>query len=477
MMNIDENQSEHIIFIHGTWSSQKIWNDWEKKIKSTESKIHTSFFAWSGKNRSRIRSDAAKQLAEYIDAQKHSKIHLVGHSHGGTIAALALKHINDTKNISSLTTLATPFPTIFYRNLSSRLATVTSIFSIPAGAAWALIGTLVFSCVIMIPISILLQIAWRLFEAYKKIVSLINSDAPTEVAEVVASGASEASGAPALFFSYSMFLAIIYCLLVPGMTSVVAGKVYRRARTKLLSTVRRVRYETEIHPSNTRTLCLSPSGDEVFSYLNFWSAILDVPYLLMGPYFYILIPILSGSMWALFEAQYPGAILPVGEISDEPLRLTALALFSLLTTTLLYLFLATLGSLGSLMSLTPFGFGTSSPMDRMAVRINALPTPLGWGNVQYQEIDMSELSLSHSQIHRADSTFQTTRKFQSWCAHTPFTNEAVHHKIRRRIAPRIPQSTDIDGDKYQNFVSSPTFRIVFSCYVSFFGTYLITILF
>jgi len=101
--------------IHGTWSSPATWTDGFRDYLGGEvlagEAIHTA--EWTGENSSRERVGAARALANEIIAWReqnpHEPIRLIGHSHGGNVAMIAMNMLpSEGIRVDTLITIATP---------------------------------------------------------------------------------------------------------------------------------------------------------------------------------------------------------------------------------------------------------------------------------------------------------------------------------------------------------------------------------
>lgn len=116
-----------VILVHGTWaSSNEGWTSKENYFhlhlnrefhRLTGKKLYFLTFSWSGSNSLYERQSAATDLIDYINEihAEHKRIHLLGHSHGGTVIQFALMQnpvLSSQKwknKLSSWTTIGTPF--------------------------------------------------------------------------------------------------------------------------------------------------------------------------------------------------------------------------------------------------------------------------------------------------------------------------------------------------------------------------------
>ena len=114
--------TEHWIFIHGTFASQSNWcrplsTEYEALSKSLTTKHSANFkihsFCWSGENNHPARLTAAHELIRLMETillrnatpdtvtithnHETATFHLVGHSHGGTVAFLAAQTLFEQK--------------------------------------------------------------------------------------------------------------------------------------------------------------------------------------------------------------------------------------------------------------------------------------------------------------------------------------------------------------------------------------------
>lgn len=107
------------ILIHGTWAADTDWhlpggtfyNELEKSCHACHATLIP--YNWSGKLNHESRVQAAKGLVKIIQSyDEHTHIYLIGHSHGGNVAALVSQYLSyDLRNkhtIKALYTLGTP---------------------------------------------------------------------------------------------------------------------------------------------------------------------------------------------------------------------------------------------------------------------------------------------------------------------------------------------------------------------------------
>jgi pimeloyl-ACP methyl ester carboxylesterase len=106
------NAKVAIMLIHGTFARQAPWTGGDHKLcrglKEGLKNACIYRLVWSGDNSHHQRLRAAKELAGWIITQsKARRIYLIGHSHGGLIAALSATISSDERVY--VITLATPF--------------------------------------------------------------------------------------------------------------------------------------------------------------------------------------------------------------------------------------------------------------------------------------------------------------------------------------------------------------------------------
>lgn len=152
----DPNASNEqtVILIHGTFAQNtggpgepKWWQTESKFVKemrhnlavfSPQIKFGFREFRWSGANSEKERQGAAKKLRIQLQMLKADGqcIHLVGHSHGGSIIWNALQdEINaehDLSHIASWTTIGTPFLHFGARSISLAISLVSALIAISA---------------------------------------------------------------------------------------------------------------------------------------------------------------------------------------------------------------------------------------------------------------------------------------------------------------------------------------------------------
>ena len=143
-----------IILVHGTFASTK--TGWASLENGFLAKIHKALynltgqlyfiysFEWSGSNSLYARQSASVRLMQMLKelSESHSSLHLIGHSHGGTIIQYALENHSylNKKNtwkdkVKSWTTVGTPFykfkgikKRISAKSLYTASSTITILF-------------------------------------------------------------------------------------------------------------------------------------------------------------------------------------------------------------------------------------------------------------------------------------------------------------------------------------------------------------
>lgn len=108
-----EHPGSILTFVHGTWAKKSLWPELESAIgKVLPKPVEVHYPQWTGWNRVSSRSKAVSELQEHVlkwpssDTPNH---YLVGHSHGGTVATLALRNPEVRKRVAALVCLSTPF--------------------------------------------------------------------------------------------------------------------------------------------------------------------------------------------------------------------------------------------------------------------------------------------------------------------------------------------------------------------------------
>lgn len=107
-----------VILVHGTWAPNAAWvrpgSEFRKRMAaSLGGDVQFREFIWSGRNSHAARKEAAQELSQFVQAASTEacgrRILLIGHSHGGNVAAYSLSDAEASKNVCGLVTLGTPF--------------------------------------------------------------------------------------------------------------------------------------------------------------------------------------------------------------------------------------------------------------------------------------------------------------------------------------------------------------------------------
>ena len=120
-INFVDPDGRKIFPIHGTWSNNTTWKNFNALIGATknlfsDSKLGTPF-QWSGGNYTKYRYEAAANLVMHIinerkGVDENEPITLVGHSHGGNVGVIAaniLSELEEFNNVEiNLLTINTP---------------------------------------------------------------------------------------------------------------------------------------------------------------------------------------------------------------------------------------------------------------------------------------------------------------------------------------------------------------------------------
>lgn len=104
-----------VVGVHGTWSNMSMWKNQGAILRATYrafgDRNNSNFkFEWSGGNYASMRTNAAKQLIEYIQTvrsenniSKDEPVTLVGHSHGGNVSIEAINMMADMEEFEGIT--------------------------------------------------------------------------------------------------------------------------------------------------------------------------------------------------------------------------------------------------------------------------------------------------------------------------------------------------------------------------------------
>jgi hypothetical protein len=116
MEHLSDGTERVTVLVHGTWAKHAKWMTTGRLAEMLRQESVAVGYCWSGRNRHRDRLEAGvglrQLLLEIRERCPDAAIGVVGHSHGGTVAAHALLGggaVNDELFDVKLVTLATPF--------------------------------------------------------------------------------------------------------------------------------------------------------------------------------------------------------------------------------------------------------------------------------------------------------------------------------------------------------------------------------
>ena len=99
-INAVDPDGKVVIPVHGTWTSSKTWENLKGIVEATNNifgdrSIGKDLFNWSSGNYAKMRTEAAKQLIDFVRNELQNKnssepITLVAHSHGGNVSIEAI---------------------------------------------------------------------------------------------------------------------------------------------------------------------------------------------------------------------------------------------------------------------------------------------------------------------------------------------------------------------------------------------------
>lgn len=125
-----------LITVHGTFDSQATWDDdgsplisgLRQKLGEAGATLVPQQFIWSGENDHFARREAADQLREIVEADlendAYDALYIVGHSHGGTVARLAMNKLGGEKRPDGVFTFGSPFVRFKPRGVGAMVSTL-----------------------------------------------------------------------------------------------------------------------------------------------------------------------------------------------------------------------------------------------------------------------------------------------------------------------------------------------------------------
>jgi|GEM_PF-3419250 len=141
---LSSEKIEHWILIHGTFARVLPWykkggSGYEalsKTLTSQNKNFILHPFSWTGQNNHQARTKAAQELQELLQqlsANKYHTIHIVAHSHGGTVALLTANMLatvaKNAPRITELFALGMPVHADWYPKAWDSIDTMYHLFS------------------------------------------------------------------------------------------------------------------------------------------------------------------------------------------------------------------------------------------------------------------------------------------------------------------------------------------------------------
>lgn len=107
-----KNRRPILLLIHGTYARNARWTSTQhpfvRRLLEAIPGARIAHLDWSGDNSHTVRHEAARVIASWLDQLPRTvPVYLIGHSHGGTIGAMACA-LSTNRNVR-LVTMATPF--------------------------------------------------------------------------------------------------------------------------------------------------------------------------------------------------------------------------------------------------------------------------------------------------------------------------------------------------------------------------------
>lgn len=113
-----------VVFVHGTWARGSRWPQFERALRGAfgAERVAVQYLDWSGRNTVSARLAAGRKLAELlqndVQARPSARRFIVAHSHGGTVALLALRDFSSSHCVDGIICLSTPFLLVRPREFS-----------------------------------------------------------------------------------------------------------------------------------------------------------------------------------------------------------------------------------------------------------------------------------------------------------------------------------------------------------------------
>ena len=356
-----------VTLVHGTFATAADWTKDGSKLRRQIAdalgeqgrSVHFDAFEWSGRNTHKARIKAGYELADHVSKLRKSypscSHFIVAHSHGGNIALFAHKHLPEKLHSLGIATLGTPF---LYAKLKDDLQKMSlrSLEQEVMGERDILSGVFAFTLAIL---------AFLIIQSSIKV------------------GSSDLFGwmmvAAATLLTFAITYPLIKFVLFPRLAPALHNYSGRRMALRLAKAIEfprlpRTHVLSFAYPHDEAARLLD--GLELFTKAPTWlmKSTLGVGFACMVPFFFLhfYAEKVQGFAGAFQEFLGPQIATTAGQAVE--LASNALVLIGL-TIGLLWLVLAGVRSLLSLLRGHPWGFGWESPFLHNWAEIGAQRSP------------------------------------------------------------------------------------------------------
>jgi hypothetical protein len=356
-----------VVLIHGTWAKDTKWTEPSSVLARTLDTVLgkgtiIERFKWSGRNSHSARLRAGTELAGLLNALSkrypEAPCYLIAHSHGGNVAAYALREKPVQDYVAGMICLATPFLDCRRRRLEF---------------AATIVAATIFACL-------------ALFMLFGLLTDALQDDSSTNFTWLRMG---------------SLFVLIILFEMLRRFVIKPLGRWATDRQRRIMG-----RLELPEAPI-TRLLCLAPTEDEARRFLTFLQGIAEFPHRLWSAKAFVIVWLVTFSVMLIVMLPEIFPNWPPDLTSDPIMAAIALVFSAFAAFVVLFVGQVSLQALmlaiPRIIRSHPLGFGWEGPMVPWFVRIDVSETPQSFAHCEFREYQVPGSGLRHSRIYQDEA--------------------------------------------------------------------------